>query len=76
MPKKNPTLAGVDDYPERSYDDAKDPNADQPREQVDQIADYHETHPTLDTSGKEHDPEFQAKAHEKAADEAQEPQES
>lgn len=25
----------------------------------DQIADYHDTHPTLDTSGPEHDPEVQ-----------------
>lgn len=61
MAKKNPTLAGVEDYPERSYADAKDPNADEPRNQRDQIEDYHQTHPTLDTSGKEHDPEYQAK---------------
>lgn len=62
MPKKNPAVAKVDEYAERPYAEAVDPDADAPREQADQIADYHDTHPTLDVSGKEHDPEFQAKA--------------
>lgn len=59
MPKKNPSLAGVEDYPVRSYEDAKAPEVEE-APQVDQIKDYHKDNPTLDTSGKEHDPEFQS----------------
>ena len=59
-----PTLAPVDDYAAKD-DDARSEEetvAAEDREgQVDQIADYHDTHPTLDTSGPEHDPEVQAK---------------
>ena len=58
---KTPKLAGVDEYAERPYEQARDENADAPREQVDQIADYHETHPTLKVDGPEHDPDVQAK---------------
>lgn len=64
MAKKNPTLAQVDDYAPRPYDEAKaDPEVIAEREArnvPDQIADYHKENPTLDTKGdKAHDPEFQ-----------------
>lgn len=72
---EGPQIATVDDYPERPYDEARAKDADTPREQVDQIADYHEKNPTLDTSGPEHDPEVQAELASRAAEQATEPQE-
>lgn len=59
-----PTLAPVDEYDEKSDDVRSEEEtvaAEDRSDQVDQIADYHDTHPTLDTSGPEHDPEVQAK---------------
>jgi hypothetical protein len=63
-----PQIAKVD-----TYALAKD--ADAPREQVDQIEDYHKKHPTLDTSGPEHDPEVQAELAHKVAEKTPAPQE-
>ena len=54
-----PKVAPVDDYPERPLADAlADPDEIKAYEnrQPDQIADYHETHPTLQPS-KAHDAE-------------------
>lgn len=56
-----PSLAGVDDYPERPYDEAK--AKDVVREQTDQIPDYHKKHPTLKTNGPENDPAVQEELH-------------
>lgn len=69
-----PHLAKVDDYPERPYKDAVDKDADTPREQVDQIEDYHKKNPTLDTSGPEHDPDVLANLSEKAVEQTPDPQ--
>lgn len=69
-----PHLAKVEDYAERPYKDAVDKDADKPREQVDQIEDYHKTHPTLKTDGPEHDPEVQTALVEKAIEKAGDPQ--
>lgn len=50
MAAKKPKIAGVDDYAERPYEEAKaDPKEIEAVEnrQPDQIADYHKKHPTL-----------------------------
>lgn len=59
-----PTLAPVDQYDEdpgnvRSEEETA--AAEGRADAVDQIPDYHDEHPTLDTSGPEHDPAVQAK---------------
>jgi hypothetical protein len=70
-----PQIAKVDTYEPRPLKDALAKDADAPREQVDQIEDYHKKHPTLDTSGPEHDPEVQAELAHKVAEKTPAPQE-
>lgn len=65
-----PTLAPVDDYDEKTDDvrsEEETAAAEGRADAVDQIPDYHETHPTLDTSGPEHDPEVQQQLQTEAA---------
>jgi hypothetical protein len=65
-----PTLAPVDDYPVKDNDvrSEEETIAAEGREgAVDQIPDYTEQHPTLDTSGPEHDPEVQQALRDQAA---------
>ena len=67
MSKKNPTLAKVDDYAPRPYDEAKaDPEVIAEREArnvPDQIADYHKENPTLKAEGPAYDTEVQEALH-------------
>lgn len=74
MPRRKNTVDGVtydpvDDYEENGSEvrTLEEHLAAEARfDQVDQIPDYHETNPTLDTSGPEFDPEFVQSLREKA----------
>lgn len=78
MPRKKSEtgvqLAPVDDYPEKTDDVRSDEETAkiENRNQPDQNPTYHKDHPTLDTSGPEHDPQVQMTLRVDAGDVSQE----